>query len=252
MDYQEAKQQAREIINELLEYPFSQTFDILPAEQKLKLLYQQVPSSLEALIGLMLANIMLGNRATALGLSDKIWSLGGELSPFFELLYSDNLLNLGEVDKVGILLAQRLNNIGENLPNFYMVMVKYALLSGKLTLLKQIGQYPDVYQQEPDLFDFADNHALDLSVKDYRAVIRIILDNLKETLCAFEYNMHPEDGLELLLYTSLDVEQNSALQQQLFAKINGYFMSMQQPKLDDLFLKVLNIKLHPSWLATDN
>ena len=249
MEHEEAKTQARAIINELLEYSFAQTFDILPTEQKLKALYQQAPNSIEVLIGLMLANIMLGNRSTALGLSDKIWSIGGELSPFFELIYSDNLLNLGEVEKAGIILASRLENIGDNLQHFYMVMVKYALLSGKLALLKQIGSYPGIYSKEEALFDFADNHALDMSVKDYRAVIRVILDNLKDNLCAFEYTMHPGDGIELLFYTSADIPQNAALQQQLFDKINGYFMSMQQPELDDLFIRLLNIKLHPAWLS---
>lgn len=247
MEHDEVKTQARALINELISYPFSQTFDILPIEQKLKSLYQQAPDAIEPLIGLMFVNIMLGNRPTALGLSDKIWSIGGNLSPFFELLYSDCLLNLAEVEKAGILLADRLDNIGENLQHFYMVMVKYALLSGQLALLQKIGGYPEIYQTEPELFRFADNHALNLSVKDYRAVLKIIMDNIGSKLCAWEYNMYAGDGIELIFYTTDDLQQNEALKEPLFEKLDGYFLSMQQPPIEDLFLEFTNITWHPAW-----
>ena len=247
MDTEEARRQVRAIVNELLDYSFSQTFDILPAEQKLKAIYQQCPNGIDALIGLMLVNIMLGNAANARALGEKIWGIGGNLSSFFELIYCDNLLNIGESDKAGILLQDRLNHIRDNLRHFYMVMVKYALLSGNLMLLKRIGDYPEVYEQERPLFEFAADHALDMSVKDYRAVIKIILDNLKDSLCAWEYALHDGEGIELLLYTSLDVPQNTAMQEQLLERIKGYFLSMQQPPLPDMFFRLMNIKLHPAW-----
>ena len=249
MEHDEVKKQTREIINELLKYSYAQIFDIAPAEQQLKNIYQNSENSIEPLIGLMFANLMLGNRSTAVGLGEKIWSIGGELSPFFELIYSDCLLNIGEIEKVGILLQSRLNNIGENLTHFYSVMVKYALLSGNLALLKQIGEYPNVYEQEPTLFDFASNHAFNLSVKDYRAILKIIADNMGKYICSIEYVMYKEKGVELVLYTSESVEQNDALLEKLFEKIDGYYMSMQQPPLKDFFIKALNIKLHPAWLG---
>ena len=252
MEHEEIKQQARTLINELTTYSFAQIFEISPIEQRLKLLYQQYPNALEPLIGLMFANIMLGNRATAVGLGEKIWNIGGELSPFFELLYSDCLLNLGQTEKAGILLNDRINNLGENLTNFYMVLVKYALLSGKLTLLQQIGEYPGIYGNEPELFRFANNHAPNLSLKDYRAVIRIVLENMKDKLCAWEYNMYSGNGIELVLYTADDIEHNEALQDQIFDKLDGYFLSMQQPEIEDLFFKIENIKLHPSWVNNED
>ena len=38
----------------------------------------------------------------------------------------------------------------------------------------------------------------------------------------------------------------------LLEKINGYFLSMQQPPLDDLFFRMFNIKLHPAWLENED
>ena len=248
MDKDEIKKQTREIINELVEYPFSQAIDILPAEQKLKALNQQLPNAIEPLIGLLFVDVMLGKRQEALTLVNTLWSIGGDLSSFFELIFEDCLLNLGEVDKAGILMQSRLANIRENLGHFYQVMVKYALISGDLALLKKIGDYPEAYEQEMELFEFAANHAFDLSIKDYRAIWKIVLDNLKDCLCAWEYKLHPGDEIELLLYTSAEREQNEQLQNQMFDKIDGYFASMQVEPLDDLYLKLLNIKLHPAWI----
>ena len=250
MEQSEVKQQARSFIDELLTYSYAQIFDILPTEKKLQELHEQSPNSIEVLIGLMFAAIMLGKRQEALDISDKIWTIGGELSDFFELIYTNNLLNLGEIERARIILEARLANIGDNLQNFYMVMTKYALLSGRLTLLQQISDYPNMYERESDLFDFAESHALNFSIKDYRAIIRIILDNLKDVLCAWEYNMYLHEGIELVFYTSLDIPQNEKLQEQLFEKINGYFTSMEQPPLEDLFLLLQNIKLHPAWIET--
>lgn len=251
MDKEEIKKQTREIINELIEFPFSQAIDILPAEQKLKILHQDNPQAIEPLIGLMFANIMLGNRQLALGLGDKIWSIGGDISSFFELIFSDCLLNLGEFDRAGILLQSRFDNIRSNLKHFYMVMVKYTIISGNLALLKQIGDYPEVYEQERELFEFAANHAFDKSVNDYRAIWQILKNNLKECLCAWEYKLHENDEIEILFYTSYDVVQNSKLQNTIFEKLDGYFASTQNDPLDDLYLKFLNIKLHPAWIKED-
>ena len=249
MEREETKKQARTIINELLEYPFSQVIDILPAEQKLKILHQQDPQAIEPLIGLAFANIMLGNRQIAMGLAEKIWSIGGEISAFFELIFSDCLLNLGIVDKAGIILQSRFDAIRNNLEHFYLVMVKYTIISGNLALLKQIGDYPEVYEQERELFEFAANHAFDSSINDYRAIWQILRDNLKDCLCAWEYKLHENDEIEILLYTSLDTEQNIKLQELIFEKLNGYFASTQNEPLDDLYLKILNIKLHPAWMG---
>ena len=249
MEHEELKKQTRIILNELIEYPFSQIFDISPAEQKLKELYQISPTSIEPLIGLMLTNIMLGKRDIAEGLANKIWSIGGNLSPFFELIYTDNLLNIGEIERAGILLKSRIASISDNIKHFYTVMIKYALLSGNLALVKQIGGYPDVYDKEPILFNFADHHCKDLSIKDYRAILKILRENLHDRICAFEYLMHNNGTLEFVIYTPNDIEQNEAMQKNLIDKINGYFLTMQQPQIDDLSITLKNIKLHSAWIT---
>ena len=251
MEQADVRKHARALIDELLKYSCAQIFDIAPTEQKLKKLQQAQPELIEPLIGLMLAAIMQGNLLMAFRLSEHIWQMGGRLSLFFELLYADCLLNIGEVSRAEILLSDRLSNIGPNLDVFYMVMVKYALLSGKLALLQQIGDYPNIYEQEKVLFDFAKAHALNSTAKDFRAIMSILRDNLKDVLCAVEYVMY-SDGLELVFYTNTNTDQNKALTDQITEKINGYFLSIQKPPFRDFYFKILNIKLHDAWMSSSN
>ena len=248
MEQADVRKQARALIDELLKYSCAQIFDIAPTEQKLKQLQQDQPDFIEPLIGLMLAAIMQGNLLMALRLSERIWQMGGNLSLFFELLYADSLLNIGEISRAEILLSDRLSNIGPNLDIFYMVMVKYALLTGKISLLVQIGDYPNMYEQERVLFDFAQAHAFNSSTKDFQAIMSILRDNLKNLMCAVEYVMYP-DGLELVFYTNAETEQNKALTSQITEKINGYFLSVQKPPFRDFYFKILNIKLHDVWMG---
>ena len=78
--------QTQSILNELLRYSFSQIFDIAPAEKKLKDLLQDNQDTVEILISLVFCSIMLGKPKEAKELSDKTWSIGGNLSHFFELV----------------------------------------------------------------------------------------------------------------------------------------------------------------------
>jgi hypothetical protein len=245
---QDLQTQVRKIILELAGYPFSQIFDILPIEKTLREMEATAPQSIEILIGQMFAAVLLGKPEEARALGERIWKIGGNLAQFYEIVYTDCLLNIGEIDKAGILLNDRLHNIGGNLQNFYTPMVKFALLSGNLRLLKNIGEYPNVYQQEAELFDFANHHTNNLSERDYKAVLQIVLTQLKNVLCAFDYVMYNDGQIEFLLYTTEGVDQNADLLKLLEEKFSGYFTSMQEPPLHDLSFKLLNIKLHPSWM----
>lgn len=252
MESEELKQKSRALINNLLELPFAQTFSIIPIEQKLQLLSEQNVTVIDPLIGLIFANLALGKRQKALGLCEQIWDIGGDLSPFLELVYADCLLNLGEIEKAEILLAEKFDNLGDNLNQFYMVLVKYALLSGKLNLLQQIAEYPNIYEQESELFKFADNHAANFSLRDYRIILKMIFNGLADKLCAVEYMMYPDEGIEIIFYTSVEKEPLALLQDEILNRIDTYFQDKKQPDIDDLFFQFVSIKNHPAWFASED
>ena len=246
MENSPIEEKVKSLLKEIMAMPFSETIAIIEAERQLKVLYQQDPTSISILIALLFCNLEQGKREIALGLSNRIWREGGELSDFFELVYTDCLLNLGEIEKAYDLLQPHLQNPQENIDYFYMVLVKYALMSGDLYLLMQLGEYPDVYQWEPELFDFAKNNALNASAQSYRALLNIIHSTIKQFMCAFEYALY-DDGIELLFYTNVSAEQNDNWQQVLSEKTDAYFEENELAEIDGLSVSFLNINEHPAW-----
>ena len=245
MENTEQNSDIKSILKNLMTSPYSQTENIVLTEQNLKNLYQENPQNIEILIGLLFCNVMFGKRGLALELSQKIWQLGGNLSPFFELVYSDCLINLGELEKAEILITPRLKKLSDNLDYFYMVFVKYALASGNLFLLTQIGEYPgnDV---EKTLFDFAKKHAFNESSIQYKSLIKIVMNTIKNDLCSLEYVMYP-DVVEIILYTSKTEEENNAIQDKIETNLEEIF-SQTAFEFDDFSIKLENISNHTAWL----
>ena len=240
-------EQVKSLLKAIMLKPFSEISSVVEAEQKFKELYHENPTKPSILIALLFCNLVLGKRDISLGLSQKIWSEGGELSDFFELVYTDCLLNLGELSKAQDLLAPRLQNPRENLEYFYMVIIKYTLLKGDLFLLMKLGEYPHIYDAEPVLFDFAKKHALNNSVQIYKDLFQSVLSLVGNTLCAFEYSLY-DDGLELIFYTNASAEQNEEWTNSLSTQAETYFEEHDAEEMNDLFIQLFPINEHAAWL----
>ncbi|MCQ2740884.1 MAG: hypothetical protein MJ210_02050 [Alphaproteobacteria bacterium] len=245
MENTEQKYDTLGILKKLMLCPYSQTESIDEAEQNLRVLQQQ-SENINVLIGMLFCRIMSGNRKDALDLTQKIWRAGGNLTPFFELLYTDCLLNLGETESAKILIDPRLKKMPETVNYFYMVFVKYALISGNLTLLDQIGDYQDNRKKEKVLFDFAKKHAYNESSQHFKILITTITDIVKDYLCSFEYVMYP-DTLELVLYTTATPEENDTLQQQMELALEEKFAEATLD-FDDFSITLEPISSHAPWL----
>ena len=240
------EEQIKSLLKTIMTKPFSATADIVETERQLKVIYQQNPTSLSVLIALLFCNLLQGKRDLALGLSNRIWREGGDLSDFFELVYADCLLNLGETEKAYSLIQPRLQAPQENLDYFYMVMVKYALMKGDLYLLVQFSGYPHVYEWESVLFDFAKKISLSPSAKSYKELLKIIYSTVSQSLCAFEYVLY-DDGIELLFYTNGSVEQNNEWEHALSERTDIYFEENELDEIEGLSVRLLNISEHPAW-----
>ena len=130
-------------------------------------------------------------------------------------------------------------------------MVKLALLKGNLSFLVQISDYPEIYHNEPVLFEMAKNHFLNNSATSYKFCIKMILNSLKQNLCAFEYEMYPGEGVELVFYTDKPAEENAALEQELSQKIIEESEKNNLDPLEDIFIRLDPINTHPSWLESN-
>ena len=126
MENSPVEEQVKSLLKGIMTIPFSATSEIIEAERQLKVIYHDNPNLISVLIALLFCNLAQGKREIAMGLSNRIWREGGDLSDFFELVYADCMLNLGEIEKAYDLLQPRLQNPQNNFDYFYMVLVKYA------------------------------------------------------------------------------------------------------------------------------
>lgn len=243
----EVEDKSVEIIKNLIAIPYSQIFDIAPAERDLTNLHTQYPNEISPLIGMMFCAIMLGNKAKAVEYGNEIWNIGVDTADNLEMLYADCLLNIGDFEKARVLISARMDNVEENIDLFYNTVIKYALCTGDLYIMKNLAQDPEIFMSDPYLFRFAEMNCEGVPNKHYKAILRIIYDTLNNSLCTVEYLNHPDGGLQLCLYTSANMEENAKLQDIIFEKINGYYASMQEENPKNVYVRLENVNLHPAW-----
>ena len=69
-----------------------------------------------------------GNRAKARELNDTFWSQGDEIPEEQLYTYIDCLINLGEIERAGLLLEDKIQNVSEETVKYISLIIKYCLL----------------------------------------------------------------------------------------------------------------------------
>ena len=243
----EIKENAINIIKNLVQLSYSQIFEISPLERELINLHMQNKNVPEPIIGMMFCAIMLGNKSQAIEYGNKIWNIRQNLDDEIEMLYADCLINVNDFEKAQILISIKMNDLEKNLDLFYSTVVKYALYTGDLYILNNLAQYPQIYVSDVLLFEFAKKYYSGMYNKHYLAILKIINDTIGYSVCTTEYLIHDNGSIQLCLYTSENTEDNLKKQDLIFEKIKSYYLSMQENPAEDIFIRVENIKLHPSW-----
>ena len=247
MNELETKEKSLEIIKKLISFSYSQLFDIAPLERDLTNLHLHCPQIAEPLIGMMFCAIMLGKKSDAITCANKLQNFKIEVTDSLEMLYIDCLIGIGEFEKARVLISARMDNVEQNLDLFYSVVVKYALYTGDLYILANLAKYPEVYDEDPLLFDFAQKYCDGINNKHYNAILKIIYDTVGNIICSKEYLLHDDGNIQLCLYTTANIEDNLKFQDLIFNKIDGYYTSMQEEVKREVFIRLDNVNLHPSW-----
>ena len=246
MNEAEIKNKSIEMLENLVGIPYSEIFQISPAQRDFLNMHIQAPNLPEPLIGLVFSTLMLGNKIQAKDYANRLWNIGGELSNSLEMLYTDCLVNLGEFEKVKIILQDKMNDIEKNLEDYFTVLAKYCLYTGEFYILDNLAKNPKIYMAEPPLFDFSQKHSSGMPNKHYCTILKIIYEVLGDNLCTVEYMNHPM-GIQMCLYTPLNADENAKAQSIILEKIRGYYISMQEEYQQEVFVRIENINLHPSW-----
>lgn len=248
-EIQTAEELFEPLMDELFAIDYGDSDAIIVVEQKIYNALQQNPAQIEGLITLMLAQTMLGNRDKAKALANKIWEIGGELPRFFELIFVANLLNLGLLDMASVLLKPRFERLLENAGYFYPVMIKFALMTGNISLLQRLEAFPDS-EDDRLLFELIDVYEEGKFTDQFKNIQKLVLENAGNFLCAYEYNFYDDRGfpeIEIELYVNLDSSSCDRLEKILLTKIDAFWRSTGNEPLNNYTVSVLNIKAHSAW-----
>ncbi len=234
---------------EQLQYASYQHLDVLQEiEQELYSVLAQAPDNVAGLIALLKNQQMQGRGEKARQLAHKIWSIGGDISPYQEYCYINLLLSLGMLDMALTLLQPRLSNLSDNVEVFASVMIRFALLTGNLPLLAQITATANDGSEQ--LFAEFINAYQELEYAEhFRNIQRLIADTLRNHRLGFDYQLYFDRGftdLSVTYYTDVPVGACASATKDLNQKIDDYHTSANIKRIYNYEVKIKNISESPS------
>ncbi len=235
------------LYTQLMNLPFSKLEAIMQIERSL---YQELnanPQDRLAIIGLLQAQIMLGNREKAQSFAYHLWEKGAELTPTEELLYINSLINLGLLEMASQLLKPRFENLSRNIKKFFPVMVKFATMTGNINLLDLLLMNPQAPYQDVEYNNIITSYKNYNYIDHYKNVIKIIQDVLRDKLCACEYDISDSiiAELEIYLYIAQDKNELEEIETILQEKITSYYQTVAIEKISNFTWKLFPISQHP-------
>lgn len=237
-----------EIFDKMLNLDYSRFDEIKSIETEIYAGLQKSPDNLDGLIILMNNQIMQGNRTKAQAIAYKIWEMGGSLSTLAELLYINNLLDIGLLEMASVMLKTRFEEIHNSIADFFPVMQKFALMTGNIALLDKINACKEVEGTE-DMQEICGLYKELKCSEHLKNAQKIIIENLKDNLCSYEYAFYDDRGfteIEITAYVNLDTAQSAKLEEVIEQKLTAYWTSSGQKRLNNIGLRVESIRNHPA------
>lgn len=224
-------------------------------EEQLYNLLQALPEDSNLLALLMHEQIMNDRGSRARSIAGKIWETGGALAPEIEVMYIDDLINLGLDDMAGAALAPYISDLENSLKSHGRLLLKYALFSGKMTLLERLMAYlptnrdNDILRSLLAMFD-------ELKVSRHIPAIMVRLqNNLRDSVMGFSFNIFEDrefPEVEFVFYVDSSVTDYANLRENLNHQISAYCAAHKIEDLINLSTVVYPLSRHPRqelWMA---
>ena len=227
----------------------SNTTEILKTAMVDKML-MQYRDNVELLILQTHLEILNSREQRARAIASRVWELGGNISLVFEKMYLDDLINLGMLEMSMLLIKPHFENLEEDIEVFPLEMIKFALITGSIPLLKKIIAVAPAEPLYQALNQFADSYRLNNYEEHFKNIQRIVVETFGREICAYDYNIYTDRGftdLEVLLYFSNYNMELKKYQTLLETKIDGYFLTSGVKRIYNLSFACRNIKDHPKF-----
>ena len=212
-------------------------------------LLKNSPQNIEGLEVLLRIELMLGNHQKAQSIAYRIWEIGGTMKPEFEKSYINDLLNLSLIEMASILLKPYFERMTDNINDYGHLFLKYAIASGQVMVLEKVASQLMAVGSKKALTDFTAVYRYLNYTETFRGIQRRVLDMVKDTLCAYEFNIYTDRGftdLEILLYVGKEILDCNKLKEKLDIQISAVCAAKGTKKLNNLSFTVLPISAYSS------
>ena len=241
-------QQVHSLYRQVKNLHCNNTTEIMKTGATVDKMLMQYRENVELLILQVHLEILNSREQRARAVAARVWELGGNISAVFEKMYLDDLINLGLLEMAMLLIKPHFENINEDIRVFPLEMVKFALITGSIPLLRKII----AAAKDAPLFDalnqFSDAYRLNNYEEHFKNIQKIVMETFGKEICAYDYNIYTDRGftdLEIVLYFSnynLELKKYRTL---LETRIDGYFLTANAKRIYNLSFNCLNIKDHP-------
>jgi len=227
------------------ELGYNNTNAILRTAAEAEKISAQYRDDTELLILQTRLQIMNSQEQRARALADRVWEIGGNIRPMFEKMYLDDLINLAMVDMAGVLIRPRFENPAEGLAMFPLEMLRYALITGNVSLIKRITSAAAPNRMFQAFAQFAETYQKTGYAAHFANIARIVLDNVGSLICGYDFNFYTDRGftdIEILLYFSNYDFNLSKYAMLLNSKIDGYCLTSGVKRINNLSFVCRHIK----------
>lgn len=210
------------------------------------------PNDLSALLIVAITQAMLGNNQKAQAVVMRIW----ERKPVFavkeEVAYINLMLNVAMLDMASVVLKDKIENMDESIEEYKDVMMKFALLTGNISLIDRITDYTPEGDILDELYDFAETYREEKYEQHYKTMQKIIVDGTKNVVCAYEFEIYTDRGftdLEMVVYVNHDIDDVDVLFDEMESRVDKYFAALKEERIFNLTYTYAKIDRHPSFKA---
>ena len=216
---------------------YSDKEQISAYERQVYELLRSSPQNLDGLVAFLRIQLMQGNHQKAKAIANRIWEIGGALNHESEKSYIDDLLNLGLIEMASVLLRPYFEKTDVYIGEYGHLFLKYAIAAGQLNVIEKIAVRLPSAGMRKALTDFAAVYRYLNYVDTFKSIQRTVLDNVRDTLCTYEFNLYTDRGftdLEILLYTGNETIDCNRLQERLELQISAACTAKGNKRLNNL------------------
>lgn len=246
-----AQSQVQNLYRQIKNLDCKNTTEILRTTAVIERLLAQYPENVELLILQTHIEILNSREQRARAIAHRVWEIGGDISLLLEKMYLDDLINLGLLEMAMILIKPRFAELADNIDIFPLEMIKFALITGSVKLLKRICAYRQDETLFRQLMQFAEAYEYNNYEDHFKNIQKIVMESFGEEICAYDYNVYGDRGftdVEIVLYFSnydLNLKKYKVL---LENRIDGYCLTSQVKRIHNLSFVFRNIKDHPKFV----